>query len=173
MKKKEPTGAVRAKDVDVTYYAACGILFVMGLILLLFMLIVCFMARKSGSTQMLVLLDALLTVPVALLTAFYLRTNAVCRRKSRFTRAAVERRADGTARVEYSVGQQGYYLELAQGEKLGSAGMTNVWYDTKDPRNMFFGNKPPQKASPYGIANAGVLITLCGILNAVFFLFLR
>ena len=173
MKHSEQTGAIRARDVDVTYYAVCGILFLLGLVLFLFMVIVCFMAKKTGSTQMLVLLDALEAIPVLSMLLVYFRTNAVCRRKMRFSRAAVERRADGTARVEFPVGQQRYVLTISGGEKQGQAGMINVWYDTKDPRNIFFGNQPPRKASPYGLANAGVLLTLCGILNAVFFLFLR
>jgi len=173
MEKTPKSDPIRAKDVDVTYYAACGVLFLLGLILFLFMLIVCFMAKKSGSTQMLVLLDVLEAVPVLTLLVLWLRTDAICRRKMQYSRAAVERRPDGTARVEYSVGKQRYYLDLSQGEKLGSAGMINIWYDGKEARNLFFGNKPPRKASPYGIANAGVLLTLCIILNAVFFLFLR
>jgi len=161
MEKTPKSDPIRAKDVDVTYYAACGVLFLLGLILFLFMLIVCFMAKKSGSTQMLVLLDVLEAVPVLTLLVLWLRTDAICRRKMQYSRAAVERRPDGTARVEYSVGKQRYYLDLSQGEKLGSAGMINIWYDGKEARNLFFGNKPPRKASPYGIANAGVLLTLC------------
>lgn len=173
MKQPKQTGAIRAKDVDVTYYAVCGILFLLGLVLFLFMLIICFMAGKSGSTQMLVLLDVLEGIPVLSLLLVYLRIDAVCRRKMRFTRAAVERHPDGTAKVEFSAEHQRYWLALSSGEKQGQAGMINVWYDTKDPRNTFFGNQPPRKASPYGLANAGVLLVLCGILNAVFFLFLR
>jgi len=173
MKHTEQNGTLRARDVDVTYYAICGILFLLGLVLFLFMLLICFMAKKSGSTQMLVLLDVLEVIPVCSLLLVFFRTDAVYRRKMKFSRAAVERRADGTARVEYSAGQQRYTLTLSNGEKQGQAGMISIWYDTKDPRNLFFGNQPPKKASPYGIANAGVLLSLCGILNAVFFLFLR
>lgn len=173
MDQNTKSAPIRAKDVEVTYYAACGVLFLLGLILFLFMLVICFMAKRSGSTQMLVLLDVLEAVPVLALLILWLRTEAISRRKMHFSRAAVERRADGTARVEFPVGKLRYYLDLARGEKLESAGMVNVWYDGKDPRHIFFGSKPPQKASPYGIANAGLLLTLCGILNTVFFLFLR
>ena len=164
---------IRARDVDVTYYAACGIFFLLGLVLFLFMLIVCFMAKKPGSTQMLVLLDLLEAVPLLALLLLWLRTDRICRRKMLYSRAAVERRPNGSARVEYPVGKLRYYLDLSQGEKLESAGMVNVWYDSKEPRNLFFGSKPPKKASPYGIANAGVLLTLSILLNAVFFLLLR
>lgn len=122
---------------------------------------------------MLVLLDVLEAIPVAGLLLCYLRMVSICRRKMSYSRAAVERRSDGTARVEYPVGQRRYYLDLAKGEKAEDAGMINVWYDTKDPRNVFFGNKAPEKASPYGIANAGVLLTLSIVVNAIFFLFLR
>ena len=169
----EKSSPIRAKDVDVNYYAVCGILFMLGLMLFLFMVVICFMAKKSGSTQMLILLDLLQAVPVLGLLVCYLRMAAICRHKMLYSRAAVERRPDGTARVEFPVGKLRYYLDLGKGEKAESAGMINVWYDSSDPRKIFFGNKAPQKASPYGIANLGVLITLSGIVNAIFFLFLR
>lgn len=169
----EKNSSVRARDVDVNYYAVCGILFMLGLALLLFMVVVCFMAKQPGSTQMLVLLDMLQGIPMLGLLICYLRMAAICRRKMKYTRAAVDRRTNGTARVEFAVNQVRYYLDLGKGEKAASAGMINIWYDPANPKHVFFGSKAPQKASPYGIANLGVLLVLSGIVNGIFFLFLR
>lgn len=50
--------------------------------------------------------------------------------------------------------------------------MVNIWYDPDDPRNVFFGLKKPEKASPFALSNIGILLSLSGVVNAVFYLFL-
>jgi|GEM_PF-4635342 len=170
MKKQSQNQPIRAKDVEVSYYTVTGLLFLIGMILFIFMVVLCFNAKKPGTAQMLLLLDMIQAVLLVYLLLTYRSVNKLAHRRLGFSRGAVERRSDGTARLEYSVASVHYYIELAKEEK--SAGMVNVWYDTNDPKNIFLCNQKPKKASPFALANFGVLLFLSLVTNAVFFLFL-
>jgi len=175
MTKKNTTDGkiLRARDVSARYYGICGLLFLLGLADLLFMIVICLMAGHSGSTKMLLLLDVLWTVPVIGMMLCYLQTAAVYRRDIKNTCAAAERRSDGTVRLEYRVGQKRYGLELGKEKRVEAAGMISVWYDARNPRNVFFGSTPPQKVPLFWPANLGALLLICAAINAIFVLFLR
>ena len=174
MKKVKTEGRLLcARDVVARYYTVCGLLFLLGLAALLFMVVICVLSRHSGSTKMILLLDAAELVPAAGLLICWLQMSAVCKRNTKQVCAAAERRSDGTIRLEYPVEQKRYYLELAMGKRTETAGLIPVWYDERNPRNVFFGSAAPEKASLYGLANLGMLLLLCAAVNAVFFLFLR
>lgn len=79
---------------------------------------------------------------------------------------------DGSAVLEFSVSGVRYRLDVPREEKLDGSGMVNIWYDPDDPRNVFFGLKKPEKASPFALSNIGILLSLSGVVNAVFYLFL-
>ncbi len=172
MKKQAPGQPEKAKDVEVGYYTVTGLIFLVGMILFVFMVVLCFNAKKSGATQMLILLDAVQVVMVVYLLLTYRHIKKIVEKRLGFSRGAVERPGDGSARLEYSVASVPSCMDLAKEEKVGSAGMTNVWYDPDDPRNIFLCNEKPKKASPFALANVGLLLVLSGIVNAVFFLFL-
>lgn len=74
--------------------------------------------------------------------------------------------------LEFSVSGVRYRLDVPREEKLDGSGMVNIWYDPDDPRNVFFGLKKPEKASPFALSNIGILLSLSGVVNAVFYLFL-
>lgn len=172
-KKQAPDGPIRARDTEVNYYTVCGLMFLLGMIVFFFMIYLCFRARRPGSTQMLILLDCVEAVLLIYLLLSWRQLKRILGRRLGYSRAAVDRHPDGSARLEFPVGSTRYCLDVPKEQKIEGAGMVNVWYDPVDPRNCFFGQNKPEKASPFGIANFGLLLTLTGILNLVFFLFLR
>ena len=170
---KSVAGVRKAYDVDVSYYTICGLGFLLGLATFVFMVVVCFRSKDPGAMQMLVLLDGVMAIFCVYLLVAWLRHRAIFRRKLGYTKAAVERRENGTVRLEFPVGKQRYFIDIPGEERIDPAGMANVWYDTRDPRKVFVAMKEPKEASPFGVANMGVLITLSAIVNAVFFLILK
>lgn len=171
-KKQGPAGAIQAKDVDVNYYSVCGLLFLLGAAVFIFMIVMCFRAKNPGAAQMMALLDAVETVFCLYLFLAWLRLRSVTKRNLGFSRAAVDRRDDDIARLEFPVGSKHYYIDVPK-STVGEAGMVNVWYDPKKPENIFVTEKKPTKPSPFGLANMSLLITLTVIVNIVFFAFLR
>lgn len=55
--EKPSGGPIRARDSEINYYAASGMLFLLGLVVSIFMTVLCFRAQRPGSSQMLLLLD--------------------------------------------------------------------------------------------------------------------
>ena len=170
--KKPSGGPIRARDSEVNYFTASGILFLLGMLVFLFMLVLCFRAKQPGSSRMLILLDGVEAVLLVYLALVYRRHRRILRKKLGYSRAAVDRHPDGTARLEFPVAGVRYCLDVPKEEKIEQNGMVNVWYDPDDPRNVFFGKKEPQKASPFALANIFLLLALSGVVNAVFYLFL-
>lgn len=170
--KKPSGGPIRARDSEINYYAASGMLFLLGLVLFIFMAVLCFRAQRPGSSQMLLLLDGLQAVLIFYLAFLYGRQRRILRKKLGYSRAAADRRPDGSAVLEFSVSGVRYRLDVPREEKLDGSGMVNIWYDPDDPRNVFFGLKKPEKASPFALSNIGILLSLSGVVNAVFYLFL-
>lgn len=170
---KQPSGGpIRARDSEVNYYTASGILFLLGLVVFLFMIVLCFRAKQPGSSRMLLLLDGVEAVFLLYLALLYHRQRRILRKKLGYSRAAVDRRPDGSSRLEFSADAAHYCLDVPREEKIAESGMVNIWYDPDDPRNVFFGKKKPEKASPFALTNLGLLVLLCGLVNAVFYLFL-
>lgn len=170
MKKEQGPGPIRARDTDVNYFSVSGLLFLLGLLMVIFLVVFCFRAKRPGSRELVLLLDACEAVVLGYLLLTYRRHKKILARHLGFTRAAVERLGNGGARLEFPVGAKRYVLEVPKEEKLEQSGMVNVWYDPVDPANVFLGLKAPEKASPFALANFGLLLTLSVIVNVIFFI---
>ena len=170
MKKEQGPGPIRARDTDVNYFSVSGLLFLLGLLMVIFLVVFCFRAKRPGSRELVLLLDACEAVVLGYLLLTYRRHKKILARRLGFTRAAVEQLENGGARLEFPVGAKRYVLEVPKEEKLEQSGMVNVWYDPVDPTNVFLGLKAPEKASPFALANFWLLLTLSVIVNVIFFI---
>lgn len=172
MKKQKEQNLIAAKNVEVSYYAACGLLFALGMICLIFMVVLCFRANEPASGDMMMLLSVAAVGLIIIILAVYRRQQRFVSKNLGYSRAAVDRHTDGSSRVEFSIQSQHYYLDVPKGGNLEESGMTDVWYDPDQPRNIWLGAKP-SKASPYGQSCAYLLLLLLCVLNFIFYVFLR
>lgn len=84
--KKPSGGPIRARDSEINYYAASGMLFLLGLVVSIFMTVLCFRAQRPGSSQMLLLLDGLQAVLIFYLAFLYGRQRRILRKKLGYSR---------------------------------------------------------------------------------------
>ncbi|MEA4966005.1 MAG: hypothetical protein VB055_09315 [Oscillospiraceae bacterium] len=164
-------GAVKARDAARSYCAVSALLFALGLVSVVFMVVLCLRRASVGSVDMLLLLDAMLLLLLLALLASYGRMRRICRKAPGYACAAVDRRPDGGARIEFSVDGTRYVLDVPKEASVPQAGMVNLWYDPACPRHIFL-EKKPAKPSLRCPACAGALLLLGGLLNVVFFFLL-
>lgn len=169
---KKQKDLIRAKNVEVDYYAACGLLFILGVACLVFMAVTCFRAKEFASGDMMTLLSAACVILIVIMLALHRQQQRFVIKNLGYSRAAVDRHADGSSRVEFSIKSQHYYLDVPRGGNLEANGMVDIWYDPDQPKRVWLGAKPV-KASPYGQSSAYLLLLLICLINFIFYIFLR
>lgn len=157
-----------ARSAELDAFARSGFCFVLGLAAVVFMGVLC-VRREAGAGQMLLLLDAAQLIHIIYLLIAPLRMKRLRAGELAYVRAAVERYADGSARVVYACGGVRYELFLPQSTALPPNGMADVWYDPAHPAVMFLGKRPqPSPAREHRYVP--VLLALTAGMNALFFL---
>ncbi len=169
---KTQKNLIKARNIEVSYYAACGMLFVLGVACLVFMVVLGFRAKEAASGDMMMLLNVAGVGVIVIMLASYRRQQRFVAKNLGYSRAAVDRHTDGSSRVEFSIKSNRYYLDVPKGGLPEENGMVDIWYDPDDARNVWVGKKPTQ-ASPYGQSCAYLLLILICIMNVVFYLFLQ
>ena len=165
------TGARRAYDAGVREYARCGLVFVLGLAIDMFMAVICLRWHEPGAGATMLLLDGLLALQTAALLVDCFRARRHCIAAKHSVRAAVERHTDGTARLVYTAGEARFALELPRGAKLPECGMIDVWHDPRCPRAVYPGRRP-QVLPVRRFAAALLPALLAGVANLLFFVVL-
>lgn len=169
---KKQKDLIPAKNVDVSYYAACGLLFVLGVACLVFMVVLCFRAEEPASGDMMMLMNVAGVGVIIIMLAVHRRQQRFVAKNLGYSRAAVDRHSDGSSRVEFSIKSKHYYLDVPKGGMPEQNGMTDIWYDPDKPNYIWLGAKPT-KVSPYGQSCAYLLLLIACIINVVFYLFLQ
>ena len=147
-KKQAPDGPVRARDTEVNYYTVCGLMFLLGMIVFFFMIYLCFRARRPGSTQMLILLDCVEAVLLIYLLLSWRQLKRILGRRLGYSRAAVDRHPDGSARLEFPVGSTRYCLDVPKEQKIEGAGMSMSGMTPSIPATASSARTSPRRPRP-------------------------